>query len=151
MQLPAVPELIHNANSWYLNDYVRQGYTNMGQIMGAGIGPGSNSQMLGIAWVKGGKKIGVQFERIVRNNDFYYNAFEDTKDFRKHWVDLSTTVTADWVFHRFLFSANMALIRSLNYEWWYFDYLPLTSPTNYFKNGYDALNFHAGFSFSYRL
>ena len=123
----------------------------MGQVLGAGIGPGSNSQMLGIAWVKDIKRVGILFERIVRNNDFYYNAFEQSQDFRRHWTDLSTTLRADWPYKRFLLSANMSLIRSLNYQWWYFDYLPLTSPTNYFQNGYDVLNFHAHLSFSYRL
>lgn len=151
MQLPAVPGLIIGAQSWYTHNLVRQGYTNMGQVIGAGIGPGSNSQMLGVAWVKGIKKIGVVFERLLHNNDFYYNAFQESGDFRRHWVDLSTTVSADWTFQRFLFSARMSLIRSLNYQWWYFDVVPLTSPSAYFRNGYDVLNFNASFSFSYRL
>ncbi len=150
LQLPQA-ELIRSAKSWYTNDYVREGYTNMGQVIGAGIGPGSNSQMLGFAWVKDIKRVGILFERIVRNNDFYYNAFEQSKDFRRHWTDLSTTVSTDWSYKKCLFSANISLIRSLNYQWWYFDYLPLTSPTNYFQNGYDVLNFHAHLSFSYRL
>jgi hypothetical protein len=151
MGLPAVPTLINGAQSWYTHDYVRQGYTNMGQVMGAGIGPGSNSQMISIAWVKGIKKVGVLLERVVHNNDFYYNAFAESQDFRRHWTDLSTTVSADWVYKRFLLSAQVAMIRSLNYEYWYFDFLPLTSPTNYFQNGYDVLNFHTNISFSYRL
>jgi hypothetical protein len=151
MQLPAVANLIHQAESWYTHDYVRQGYTNMGQVIGAGIGPGSNSQMISIAWVKGIKKIGVLFERLVHNNDFYYNAFEQSIDFRRHWTDLSTTVSADWGYKSFLFSAQLAMIRSLNYEWWYVDVVPLNTPANYFRNGYDLLNFHAGLSVSYRL
>ena len=150
MQLPKA-DLIRAAQSWHTHDYVRQGYTHKGQVLGAGIGPGSNSQMLGIAWVKGIKRVGLMFERIVRNNDFYYSAFEDSKDFRRHWTDLSTTLSADWSYKRFLISGRMAVIRSLNYQWWYIDYLPQTSPTNYFKNGYDVLNFHTNLSLSYRL
>ena len=150
MQLPKA-DLIRAAQSWYTHDYVRQGYTHNGQVLGAGIGPGSNSQMLSIAWVKGLKRVGLLVERIVRNNDFYYNAFEESKDFRRHWTDLSTTASADWPYKRFLLSARMSVIRSLNYQWWYIDYLPQISPTNYFKNGYDVLNFHANLSFSYRL
>lgn len=150
MQLPRA-ELIRAAESWYTHGYVRQGYTNNGQVIGAGIGPGSNSQMLSIAWVNGIKRVGILFERIVRNNDFYYNAFEESKDFRRHWTDMSTTISADWPYKRFLASARVTMIRSLNYQWWYFDYLPLTINANYFKNGYDVLNFHANISFSYRL
>jgi hypothetical protein len=153
MQLPAsygTPG-IQTASSWYTHDYVRQGYTQMGKVLGAGIGPGSNSQMLGIAWVKGINKVGIQFERLLHNNDFYYNAFQESSDFRRHWVDLSTTVSVDYKFNRFLFSAQMALIRSLNYEWWYLDVVPLITPNDYFRNGYDVLNFNAKFGISYRL
>jgi len=136
--------LINQAKSWYTNDYVRQGYTNDGQVLGAGIGPGSNSQMIDISWVKGMKKVGVMLERIVRNNDFYYNIFSTVGDFEKHWTDLSTTVHADWEYKNFLFSSKIGLIRSLNYEWY-------TIPNSaYFTNGYDFLNFQGSLSVSYR-
>lgn len=59
--------LIRNPDSWYTHTYVRQGYTQLGRPLGAGIGPGSNSQTLEIAWVKGLKKIGIQFERLRHN------------------------------------------------------------------------------------
>jgi len=144
MQLPTA-ELIAQSASWYTHPYVRQGYTNKGQVLGAGIGPGTNSQMLDISWVKGFNKVGLKFERIVRNNDFYYNAFVLTNDFTRHWIDVSTTVHADWQFNRFIFSSQMALVRSLNYEWYIFPDL------GYFKNGYDVLNFHARVSLAYRL
>ena len=144
LQLPTA-ELIQQAASWYTHPYVRQGFTNRGEVLGAGIGPGSNSQLVDISWVKGFTKVGLKFERIARNNDFFYNAFVITQDFTRHWIDISTTFHADWQFKRFLFSSQMALIRSLNYEWYIFPGL------GYFKNGYDVLNFHANLSFSYRL
>ncbi len=136
---------INQVLSWYTNDYVRQGYTNNGKVIGAGIGPGSNSQMIDISWVKGMSKIGFIFERLVHNNDFYYYAFANTKDYTRHWIDLSTTFHADWKYKRFLFSSEVALIRSLNYEWY------VIPGSAYFKNGYDFLNLHAKLSFSYRL
>ena len=144
MQLPTA-ELIQTASSWYTHPYVRQGYTNEGQVLGAGIGPGSNSQMIDISWVKGFSKLGLLFERVVHNNDFYYNAFVVTNDATRHWIDLSTTCHVDWKFNKFLLSSRMALIRSLNYQWYVFPDL------GYYNNGYDVLNFHANFSISYRL
>ena len=137
--------LINTVQSWYTHDYVRQGYTNQGQVMGAGIGPGGNSQMLDISWVKGFNKVGMLFERIVHNNDFYYYAFANPTDVTRHWVDLAATFHADWKYKRFLFSSEMGLIRSLNYEWWVIPGSP------YFQNGYDFLNLHGKISFSYRL
>ncbi len=137
--------LITNAESWYTNNYVRQGFTNNGKVLGAGIGPGSNSQTIDISWLKGNKKVGIQFQRIIHNEDFYYNAFFDTQDYTRHWVDLGTTAHAYWKFNSFYLKAEMGLIRSLNYEWW------RIPGSNYFKMGYDFLNFHGGISLIYQL
>jgi hypothetical protein len=104
---------------WYTHYQVRHGYTNRGQVMGAGIGPGSNSQMFGVNWIKGIKKIGVYFERVVRNNDFYYEAFTPSQNPRFHWVDLSLNANKQWYCKRFLYSANLSFVRSLNYQWRY--------------------------------
>ncbi|MBI2283798.1 MAG: hypothetical protein HYU71_08835 [Bacteroidetes bacterium] len=144
LQMPT-GDLTQRGISWYAHPYVRQGYTQKGQVLGAGIGPGSNSQLLDISWVKGFRKLGIKFERIARNNDFYYNAFIFPPDFTRHWIDISTTLHADWQFHRFLFTGRMGLIRSLNYQWYIFPDL------GYFKNGYDVLNFHGNFSVAYRF
>ena len=130
-----------------MNDYVRQGYTNYGQVMGAGIGPGGNSQMIDISWMKDFTKVGFLFERVVHNNDFYYAAFGPLGDFGRHWIDLSTTLHADWRYNRFTFSAQLGLIRSLNDEWWKV-YFPGVS---IFENNNDVLNFHGNLGFSYRL
>lgn len=144
MQLPTA-ELIRSGASWYTDAYIRQGYTNNGRVIGAGIGPGSNSQMADISWVKGFTKLGFQFERIAHNNDFYYNTFTLTYDYTRHWIDLSTTFHVDWKLNRFLLSSHMSVIRSLNYQWY------ILPGLGYFKNGYDVLNFQGNFSFSYAL
>ena len=92
--------------------------------------------MMDISWVKGITKIGVMFERVVHNNVFYYYAFANPPDVTRHWIDLATTFHADWQYKRFLFSSEMGLIRSLNYQWWEIPY------AGYFEHGYDFLNFH---------
>lgn len=104
---------------WYTHYQVRHGYTNLGQVLGAGIGPGSNSQTLGISWFKGLRRTGFTLERVVRNNDFYYEAFQRLQNPRYHWVDLSLNAYKDWYCKSFLFSANLSFIRSLNYQWRY--------------------------------
>jgi len=104
---------------WYTHYQVRHGYTHRGQVMGAGIGPGSNSQTLGISWIKGVKKLGFTLERVVRNNDFYYEAFASMQNPRFHWVDLSLNAYKDWYCKRFIYSANLSFVRSLNYQWRY--------------------------------
>ncbi|MDP4292796.1 MAG: capsule assembly Wzi family protein, partial [Bacteroidota bacterium] len=54
---------------WYTHSDIHEGYTNLGQVLGAGIGPGSNLQTIQIGWVKGLKNLGIQLERFVHNNN----------------------------------------------------------------------------------
>jgi hypothetical protein len=130
---------IITGNEWYVNHYIRQGYTNQGQELGAGIGPGGNIQSVNISWVKGIKKLGLQLERYVHNNDLYYLTYISTQDYRRHWVDLSMAAIGEWSWKNLIFNAKLQAIKSLNYQW----YLP-TDPTNpvisLYVNGVDAFN-----------
>lgn len=140
-------EFIRNPDSWYSHNYVREGYTNRGRSMGAGIGPGSNSQTFEIAWVKGLKRIGLQFERLRHNSDFYYYAFEYTNEFRRHWIDLSTNLKVDWHFKNLFLSGQFGLIRSYNYKW----LIIQVDPNNFFAPGNEILNVAGKLSLKYRL
>jgi hypothetical protein len=144
MGLPT-PELVLEGNSFYTHPYVRQGYTHNGQVLGAGIGPGSNSQTIDVSWVKGFNKVGLRIERLARNMDFNYAAFIGTRDYTRHWIDISTELHADWQYQNILFSARTTLTRSLNYQWYVFPDL------GYFQNGYDFLNFNATILVAYRF
>lgn len=144
MGLPT-PELVLEGISFYAHPFVRQGYTHRGQVIGVGIGPGSNSQTIDLSWVKGYNKVGLRIERLARNMDFNYTAFIGTRDYTRHWIDLSTELHADWQYQNILFSARTTLTRSLNYQWYVFPSL------GYFDNGYDWLNFNATLSVAYRF
>lgn len=56
----------------YTHTTVRQGHTNQGQILGAAIGPGSNSQYLSFDAYKGNYKFGIFAQRWVDNNNFHF-------------------------------------------------------------------------------
>lgn len=109
--------LVREQESWYAHYQVRDGFTNKGQVVGAAIGPGSNSQTLGGNWLSNKKQIGFRFERVTHNNDFYYDAFAPLKEFMEHWVDLSLGFNSGWTHKRFFYRANLSVIRSLNYYW----------------------------------
>ena len=140
-------EIVRAGGSWYLNEHVRHGYTQLGEVIGAGVGPGANLQSFEISWLKGLKHIGLQLERYTHNNDLYFYTFENTKDFRTYWVDLSAAVDGTWNYKNFLFNAKLSTIRSLNYTWW----LRQTDPAVYFVNGRDRTNFHAQVGMMYRF
>jgi hypothetical protein len=130
--------------SWYLSDVVRDGYTNQGQLLGAGIGPGSNLQTLNISWVKSLKKIGIEVNRYVHNNDFF---FSYVKDVRNHWVDLSAALIANWDYKNLLFNVRAEAIQTFNYEW---TYQP-PPPPEYWGAGKNIYNYHFQFGVTYRF
>lgn len=141
-----VREEILVRNSWYTHPYVRHGYTHKGQVIGFGYGPGSNVLSFDLAWVKNFNRIGIEFEYINHNNDFYYKRFEVIKDIRRKYVDLAPALIAEWKFDQFLLSTNFKYIRSLNYKW----YLE-NEPDNYFIPGVDKDNFVGNISLTYIL
>jgi hypothetical protein len=118
MQQTSFDKIIKGDGQWYVNKYIRQGYTNRGEVLGAGIGPGGNLQSLDISWVKGLKRIGLQFERYVHNNDLYYYIFQDSRDYSRHWVDLSMAAGGEWNFKNMIINAKMTGIKSFDYQWY---------------------------------
>jgi hypothetical protein len=112
---------VPRTNSWYTHPFITQGYTNEGQVLGASIGPGSNSETISLSWVKGLKRIGFSAERLAHNNDFYYyNYFSGNIGLgtaNKYWVDWNTSFQVQWDFKQFLVSGFITHTSALNYRW----------------------------------
>lgn len=142
LQQTSVPE----KGGWYTSSLIRQGYTHRGQVLGAGIGPGSNLQSLDISWFKGLKRVGIQFERYLHNNDFYYKMYIDPPDYRKRYVDMSAAVSADWDYKNLVVSVKGAMIRSLNYQYVLYGRHP-----EYFHTGWDRVNYQVKVGLMYRF
>lgn len=120
LEKPATRET-RASETWYSHYQVLDGYTNKGQVLGAGIGPGSNLQTLDVSWVKGLKRIGIQIERQVNNNDLFYRfayASADKNQYiNRHWVDLSIGGNVSWNYKNFILNGQLTYIRSLNYQY----------------------------------
>lgn len=110
-------------HSWYTSDSIRQGYTNYGEVMGAYIGPGSNSQLLQVGWLQGMRKIMLIGERLQHNNDFYYynyfngNTSSAVATNNRYWVDISAGIQVQWPIGNFLLSSMYKYTSVLNYRW----------------------------------
>jgi len=121
---------------------VRHGFTNKGEVIGAGIGPGSNSQYFSLAKISENIKYGLSIEVIDQDNDWFYYAFEEAKDFRRYWKDLnfgfsySNKIKKNWI----VFNLNYS--RSLNYQWALEDF---SEP--YYHAGIDQDSFHLNLKF----
>ena len=99
--------------TWYTHPVVRDGYTHRGQVLGAGVGPGSNVQTANIAWIRGIKQIGFELERYVHNEDFFYVY---VADIRRSWVDFGWSLYGEWDFDRFLAYGRIQSVHSYNYR-----------------------------------
>ncbi len=141
---------ILNGDEWYVNKSIPEGYTNLGQTLGAGIGPGANLQSLEVSWVKGLKKIGIQVERYLHNDDLYYYSYAQTGDFRRHWVDLSFAANYEWNYKNLIFNAKLQGIKSINYQW-YLTPDHFAPGESYFKNGIDVFNLQMQAGITYRF
>ena len=62
------------AGPWYRHGWAgwTQGFTNDGQLMGAAIGPGSNSQWVQLSWLHARGIVNIFAQRIAHDKDYYY-------------------------------------------------------------------------------
>lgn len=131
---------------WYTHSDVTEGYTNLGQVLGAGIGPGSNLQTLNISWGKSLKLFGIQFERFVHDNDYHYDVIKDIRD---NWVDLSAALLGEWDYKNLLFNARFVVVQEKNYEW---QYKPIIDGADgYWCQTKDTFNFQGQLGITYRF
>ena len=136
--------LIRNSDSWYEHNWVYDGYTNKGEVLGSSIGPGSNSHYISINRIKNKEMIGIGFEIIDHDNDFYQTAFASSKDFRRYWKDFNLHFKFNKAFKHFNLSSNLIYVRSLNYQWELDDF---REP--YYHPGRDVDNFHLSLKLTY--
>ena len=141
----SIDRSLRDAGPWYLHYLIISGYTHQGEVLGAGIGPGSNLQSFDVSWIKGVKHIGLQFERYVHNNDFFYANLNNSQHGR--WTDLSLSSTGVWDYKNLIFNAKVQAIKSLNYQWQVKQY----GSDVLYTSGNNVFNLHARIGISYRF
>lgn len=81
---------------YYRHGVVVQGDTQLGQVLGAYIGPGSNSQTLGLSLYEEWGNAWVRFFRTAYDNDYYLQFFDPaivrTRDFSNYWVETAWSI-----------------------------------------------------------
>jgi hypothetical protein len=69
-----IGDTLRPSGSWYVSDLPSQdGYTEDGQVMGAPMGPGSNTQELDIYYRGGSYYLGLGMQRWLYDADYYYS------------------------------------------------------------------------------
>ena len=126
---------------------ILQGYTNQGQLIGPGIGPGSDLLSVELSLIKGMKKIGLEMERFVHNADFFNRAIKDP---RANWVDLNISAIGQINWKNLLFTSKLTFQNAYNYQYFYEPTIVDNKP-NYWAPGTNTLNFQAQVAMTYRF
>ncbi len=132
---------------WYVHYQVVHGYTNRGQIIGAGIGTGGAMQSVQIDLLNNNNSVsGFGIYRIERNKDFFYDSFVSTGEYYRKWVDLVAGFKYNRSFKHFNLLSNLYLIHAFNYQWQDVGLFE----RNIIKNGADVLNASVNVTLQYR-
>lgn len=79
--------LFRNQEGWYAHYQVVHGYTNDGQILGAGIGSGSNSHSIALRTDYRNINFELRYDKIWRNMDLFNRVFYSQNSSFKPWID----------------------------------------------------------------
>ena len=111
---------LRQSNPIYYYHYpVSPGYTQRGQIIGAGIGPGGNAQSVAADLYTSWGRVGTWLERQVHDNDAYYAIATDPNStlstpYCCHDVSFHWGTQALWFKGRFDLGAGMIITREFN-------------------------------------
>jgi hypothetical protein len=142
------PDLINNSVSFYSHYKIRHGYTNRGEVIGAWIGPGSNSQFFKLSNIYNTRNISLALEIIDKDNDWYYYAFSDNNDFRRYWKIYNLHFEYVNKFNKLWIATKLIYSKNLNYQWELDNEEVLEE---WYRPGVDVTNFHATINFSYHF
>ncbi len=110
---------VRSNGSYYAHYIVTQGYTQRGQIIGAGIGPGGNAQSLSLDLYAPWGRAGTWVERQVHDNDAYYEwAAANNAGFCCHDVSFHWGTHVLWFRGNWDLGAGMIVTREYN-RWFY--------------------------------
>ncbi len=148
------PQVI--ANSFYMHGN-KQGWTNQGQVLGAGIGPGSNMMTAGVSYLNGFNSFGLHFERVIYNEDMFHAEIDYLKlggpnpffvDGSKHFVDWGFIFSHHTSFDKLMLGYQLHLLRTYNFQW---NYDPYGGAGPFRFTGINVWSLNAELSLIYRF
>lgn len=108
---------------YYTHGEIREGHTNGGQLLGAAIGPGSESQFLGVEGYFPKGKVGLLLQRVVVNDYFHYEFNQrylfptgtGNKDYYNHRANLNIGINGAYKIGPILLSGKAIWQKAFNY------------------------------------
>jgi hypothetical protein len=92
---------------FYTHVAERQGYTQAGQMLGAGLGPQGDTQFLAVDWYRGAGRVGAFVERIVRNERYFYESGLSLLPKPRHDLEMTYGLRGSWAWREWDLEAEM--------------------------------------------
>lgn len=133
---------VSTGSMYYSHSIVRHGFTNTGQMLGAGIGPGSDMETLKLNYYDSWGQAGLTFQRICWNKMYLYgdastkSSSEGADNLRLN-TEVSLGLNGMWLINN-NFNLQGEMLASYNMNF------------NYIKEN-DVFNFYAKLGLQYRL
>lgn len=139
---------------YYTHSRIRQGHTNRGQLLGAAIGPGSNSQYFSIDAYKGNYKAGFFAQRLVHNDNFHFirgsaslNPSSNYGDYFRHRVDLNLGLNFLYGPGPFYLQSRLVWTKAYNYGRFDYGRFRGIDVTNYDRYDRTNVQFQIGITY----
>lgn len=141
---------------FYGHSQVTHGHTNRGQVLGAAIGPGSNSQLIQIDAYRNRWQAGLKVQRMVDNDNFHFNinSYRDTPsanfgDYFRHRVNLNIGGEFQYRFGPMQLHYRMLWTKAYNYGRFDYGQLDRINVTNYERNDRNNLQIQMGVRYGF--
>ena len=122
---PGFLEEVRPQSYYYTDTQIPQGHTNEGQVLGAAIGPGSNSQFISIDGYVPNGRFGLFVRRLSDNNHFHFefdrslNRPEEFRrgfgDYWRHRTDMTFGLRGLYRYRSFLISGEASWTKLFDY------------------------------------
>lgn len=156
---PSYLQEVRPQNYIYGHTEIREGHTNRGQLLGAAIGPGSNSQYISIDSYQDWGRYGIFIRRLADNNHFHFeydrllNRPEQFRqgygDYWRHRTDLTIGTRGLYSFGKLLIVGEFSWTKLFNYGRYDYGTFGGLNISNF--EPYDTINVQVQVSFSYQF
>jgi len=156
---PGFIEEVRPQNFYYSDDKIPQGHTNRGQVLGAAIGPGSNSQFLGVDAYFDKGRVGLYAQRLADNNHFHFefdrflNRPEEFRqgfgDYWRNRTDVTFGANGLFYYRNFLISGELSWTKLLNFGRYNYGEFGGLSIANFEPQDKSNIHFNIGITYTF--
>lgn len=102
---------------FYTHGVERQGYTERGQMLGAGIGPQADTQLVAADWLLTRGRVGLWVERLVRNERFFYDVYVPSlPEKTRHDLQMTYGLRAGWSWREWDVEGHLGIAHRYNLD-----------------------------------